>query len=269
VTESWFRTVGVHTHTGRTFTAGEQGVAVINDRLASELARNGSPLGQLLRIEDPRGGRPFTVEIVGIIADIGRPPDTGPFGGVYLPMPAIPPTSLTIVVRTAVPTELLRVLRQFLATYDNRLAWSDLSTGVSLLRQAVRPIRYIAFSAGLIGALSLLLASVGLYAVMSYAVSRRRREIGIRLALGARPLDVRRLVLGQAGMLVVRGATVGLVLALPAMYVVRFLFEGVSPADPLAVGSALLVLVSAGLIAAAVPARRAALIEPMETLREQ
>jgi ABC-type antimicrobial peptide transport system permease subunit len=120
-----------------------------------------------------------------------------------------------------------------------------------------------------IGALSLLLASVGLYAVMSYGVSRRRREIGIRLALGAPALDVRRLVLGQAAVPVVRGATVGLMLALPAIYVVRFLFEGVSPPDPLAVGSALFVLASAGLTAAAMPARRAAFIDPMETLREE
>jgi predicted permease len=269
VTPSWFRTVDVHPHTGRLFTAGEQAVAVINDRLASELAPDGSPLGRLLRVEDSRGGQPFTVEIVGIIPDVGRPPDTGPFSGIYLPMPMTPPTSLTVVVRTTAPAELLSELRHFLATFDNRLAWSDLSTGVTLLRQAVSPIRYIAASAGLIGVLSLLLASAGLYAVMSYTASRRRREIGIRLALGARPVDIRRLVLGQGGVLVARGSVVGLMLALPAMYLVRFLFEGVSPADPIAIGSALFVLVCAGLIAAAVPARRAALVDPMETLREE
>jgi putative ABC transport system permease protein len=270
VTPSWFSTVDVRPHTGRLFTAGDEAVAVINDRLASELASlGGSPLGRLLRIEEVRGGQPFTVEVVGIIPDVGRPPDTGPFRGVYLPMPATPPTSLTVVVRTAAPAELLSELRSFLTTFDNRLAWGDLSTGVTLLRQAVSPIRYIAASAGLIGVLALLLASAGLYAVMSYTASLRRREIGIRLALGARPVDVTRLVLGQAGVLVARGLVVGLMLALPAMYLVRFLFEGVSPADPIAIGAALFVLVASGLVAAGVPARRAAFVDPMESLREE
>jgi predicted permease len=269
VTPSWFRTVDVHPHTGRTFVDGEQAVAVINDRLASELAPGGSPLGRLLRLEDSRGGEPFTAEIVGIVANVGRPPDAGAFGGVYLPMPVSPPTSLTVVVRTAAPAELLAELRPFLDAFDNRLAWSDLSTGGSLLRQAVSPVRYIVVAAGLLGVLSLLLASVGLYAVMSYAVSRRRREIGIRLALGARPLDVGRLVLSQAGLLVARGSAVGLLLAIPAMYVVRFLFEGVSPADPPAIGSALVVLIAGGLVAAAVPARRAAVIDPMRAIRDE
>jgi ABC-type antimicrobial peptide transport system permease subunit len=123
-------------------------------------------------------------------------------------------------------------------------------------------------AAGALGLLALALAAAGLYAVMSYSVALRRREIGVRMAVGARPVDILRMVLGQSVRVVAAGIVVGVVLVVPLTHAVRFLFVGVSPLDPTALIAPLLLLIATALVAGALPARRAARVDPARALRQ-
>lgn len=117
------------------------------------------------------------------------------------------------------------------------------------------------------GALALLLAGVGLYGVLTYAVTRRTNEIGLRVALGAQQQDVVRMVLGDALKLMLIGVLVGAPVALAATQLLRSQLHDVHPADPIAIGTALVVLTACAIVAALVPARRAARLDPLAALR--
>jgi len=127
--------------------------------------------------------------------------------------------------------------------------------------------RMMATLAGAFGLLSLIVASVGLYGLLAYVVASRTKEIGIRMALGAERMQVISLVLGNATRLVLIGAALGLPAAWAASHSVESMLFGLTPADPLTVGAALLTLMSAALIAAFVPARRASRVDPLTALR--
>ena len=130
-------------------------------------------------------------------------------------------------------------------------------------------MRYLAAAAGALGMVALLLAMAGLYAVVSFAVSLRTREIGVRMAIGATPGDVTRLVIRQAVRLMTIGAVAGLALTLPLTFAMRAIFIGVSPFDPLAFLPMLGALALVTLVATIVPARRAARIDPVSALRAE
>jgi putative ABC transport system permease protein len=131
------------------------------------------------------------------------------------------------------------------------------------------PIRYVVLAAGALGVVALFLAAAGLYAVLSYTVLLRRHEIGVRLAIGARPADIARLVLGQSLRLAVVGLVAGFALVLPLTSVAEFLFVGVSRLDPAAISLPAIVLIAAAVVAAYLPARRAARVDPVRALREE
>ena len=120
---------------------------------------------------------------------------------------------------------------------------------------------------GSMGVLGLLLAAIGLFGVISYSVARRTREIGIRIALGAHPRDVARLVLARASMIAFAGIGAGVLLALIAAQVMRSAIYGVSPRDPLTYAAAIATMTLVSLAAAAIPARRAAAVDPFRALR--
>ena len=125
----------------------------------------------------------------------------------------------------------------------------------------------VASLSSLFGALALLLASIGLYGLMAYAVSRRTSEIGIRMALGAERSDVRQMVLGEATRLVLTGIGIGLPLALAGARFLSSMLFALSPADPLTISAATLILLAVAAVASFVPARRASLVDPMVALR--
>jgi len=145
----------------------------------------------------------------------------------------------------------------------------DFTTLEQQLSESLILMRSVASLSGFFGLLAILLATIGLYGIMAYSVARRRNEIGVRIALGAEQSRVVRMVLGEVGRMVIAGALLGVALSLGLTRLVASFLYGVSPTDPVMLGVAVLVLAGVGLLAAALPARRAARLDPVAALREE
>lgn len=275
VMPGWFDVMRARVLAGRLLTGADAGarVAVVNATLAARLARpGGTVVGSTLFVRhgasDATGAQPVLVEIVGVIADPLGYPDGHREPAVYLPMPVEPPTSLVLMLRAEDPEAARADLRRALASIDPRLPWMSADTVATRVAREISPIRYVALSVGGFGSLALVFALVGLYAVLAYVVSLRRREIGVRVAMGAAPRDVMGLVVRQSLRLVATGGAIGLGLALPLAFALRAVLFGVSPVDPLALAPTLGAVGLVAVVAAAFPARRAARLDPVRALRE-
>jgi ABC-type antimicrobial peptide transport system permease subunit len=208
------------------------------------------------------------LEIIGDIADPLDYPDRRTEPAMYLPMPGEPPTSLVFLMRAPDSAAATADLRQILISIDPGLPWTRSDTVAARIAREISPLRYVAMSVGAFGSLALILALAGLYAVLAYVVSLRRREIGVRVAIGAGPRDVMGLVVRQSVRLVTIGGLVGLALVLPLAYALRAALFGISPVEPFALVPALAALGVVAMIAAIVPARRATQIDPVRALRD-
>ena len=217
--------------------------------------------------EAPRDRVPVTV--VGVVADIPRRPgDARPDPVVYRPLPRDAAGMFTLRVRTSDPEGLLPQVREVISQADRRLPVKVDSAETLFLREG-GPVQALALSIGGLGLVALALAATGLYAVMAYLVSLRRQEIGIRLAIGARPADVLRLVLRQGLRLGVAGSVAGLAIATVVAMSLRAALVGVSTFDPLTMLTPAGVLIAVALIASTIPARRASKIDPIRALRQE
>ena len=220
-----------------------------------------------------------TWEIVGVVADIAAPVGTAAFaraaaGVVYLPFLQRPTDGLSSFEEPLVvargdgdPDAVLPFLHEALADVHPGAPVRTMALETMLALRAAEP-RFYAFCAGLFGAAALLLAAFGLYGVLSYVASQRRREIGVRMALGATRGDIVRLIVGQGAVLAAAGAIVGLLLAGASTSIVEALVFGVAPVDPLTFGAVTALLVVVALVACWLPARAAARTDPMDALRE-
>jgi predicted permease len=292
VTERWFSAANARVIAGRPLHASDAGAAaVVSERLARELVPDGSVIGKLVYVADsnisqqsattlvlvrPLAGQPTedpatrrAVEIVGVIANIPRRPgDTRPDPLIYLPMSADAPGLFTLRVRTDEATAKTTQLQDLIRQADRRLQTVIVQSAEALFLREADPTRMVAMSIGALGIVALLLAAAGLYAVMAYLVSLRRQEIGVRMAIGARPGDVITLVFRQGVRLAVFGSLAGFALATPIAMGLRSAFVGVSPFDPAAMLPPAAVLMAVTLMASAIPARRAARIDPIRALRD-
>jgi len=253
---------------GRSFTEQDDDkaapVVIINETLARRYFSGEDPIGK--RIQD--GGSWRT--IVGVVGDVKR------FGleaealpEIYWPYPQarIHP-DFYLAVRTAGnPLEVVAAVRQQIYELDARQLISDVMTMEQRLAPSVAPRRFQMLLFGIFAAVALLLAAVGVYGVISYSVNRRTHEIGIRMALGARPRDVLRLVIRQSMTLVVIGIVIGLAASLSMTRLMLSLLFSISPTDPATFAVITLLLVGVALVACYLPARRAAKVDPMVALR--
>jgi predicted permease len=275
VTPDWFGAAGQRALSGRLFTAADRSapVAVINETLARALHAAGGPtVGAALRTTafNVNSPAPVTADVIGIVSDLARHPERiRPRPEMYLPLGLNPTLTPTLYVRTASPDQLVPAIREAVTGIEPRAPWSHIQTGTEVVAQETSPIRYFANAMGGLGLLALVLATVGLYAVTLCTTSLRTREIGIRMAIGARQSDVVRLVLRQALTVVGIGCVVGLALVVPIAYTMQSVFVGISPIDPLSLGPTVLALLAAGLAAAIVPARRASRIDPVRALKHE
>jgi ABC-type antimicrobial peptide transport system permease subunit len=189
----------------------------------------------------------------------------------YVPMAQLeevsPSAILTARAAAGPPEDLTRALGQAITGVDPAATFT-IRPYSAQLRAAVRQERLVAMLGGFFGGLALLLASMGLYGVTSYSVNRRRGEIGIRLALGANPVGVVRLVMARVGGLVLAGVAIGGAMAYWASGLIAALLFGLGPRDPLTFAIAVGALALAGALAGWLPARRAARIDPVRVLRE-
>lgn len=260
---------------GRWFTPqdyyGTQPVAVINQAAAAQFYPGVDPLGRQVEVdvswsfaETP----PMT--IVGIVEDVrGESAVGAPEAAVYLANTQFGANSLYVWLRAEPGTEsLIPAAREALREADPELAMMDISTLSDVIAQEHATPRFYLTLLGVFSALALLLASVGLYGVVAYAVSQRRREIGIRIALGAASSEVTRMVMLQGVRPVIAGLALGLVLALVGARSLGSLLYGVQPNDPATIVAVTLLLSAVTCVATLLPARRASRIAPAHAIRD-
>jgi predicted permease len=282
VTPGYFATYGTTLLVGRDFAAtdreGAPPVAIVNQAFLEKYI-GGEPakaLGRtvLLREPDPRDGKPVpSLQIVGIVesAAYQRPQDGTP-PTLYMPLPQAeakqwPSAFLTVRSNAGRPSLLVKSVAAALGRVDRRVSLAFLPMTEQFEGKVVRE-RITAILSAFFGVLALLLAGIGLYGVTSYGVSRRRAEIGIRMALGADARAVIRLVLGRVATLVILGVAIGAALSFYVSRFVAALIFGVEPRDPSTFIGAAVVLAAVGALAAWLPARRASRIDPIEVLRK-
>ncbi|HEX6537351.1 MAG TPA: ABC transporter permease [Gemmatimonadaceae bacterium] len=280
VTSEFFATVGMALRSGRVFTdadrAGTERVAVVNEEMARLYWPAGDALGKCIEVGSDT--MPCTT-VVGIVetaraGNIVRQPvqDERPMPGYYLPLDqsnAARTLGPMLYVRTSGDAvRLVPLIRHTMEAMAPDLPVPDVTAFSTALAPQFRPWRLGVVMCGIFGAVALALAMIGLYGVLAFGVSQRTHEIGVRIALGARRDDVRRLVVGQGLRLGALGVAIGIGAALAAGQLLAALLFGVSPRDPvvlaMASGAVLIVVV----LASYLPARRATRIDPMEALRE-
>ena len=238
--------------------------AVINELMARSYFPDRSPVGQF--IENPHGRN----EVVGVVADVrNQGLDSEPKKQVYLPLRQNPVPAMSLVARTERdPMSFASTLQREIWAVDAQQPIYDLSTMDQILARAVFLPRLRTTLLAAFAAAALLLAALGIYGVLSYSVTQRTREIGLRMALGANATETLGLVVRKSMGLIVVGVGVGLVAATLLARSMAGILYGVSTFDLTAFGVAAAVLVTAGLSASLVPARRAVRIDPMVALRE-
>ena len=278
VTPEFFSTLGIPLVKGRDFTAGDHaqapGVVIISEAMARRYWPNEDPIGKRLR-EDSHGSPapdPW-LSIVGVAGEVkyrGLPQNPNADPDVYYPLPQEPNRDLFLAVRSSVdPDSLVAAVRGVLQKLDPDLPVYSVATMAERVANQTTQSRFSAWLLGVFGALALVLAAVGIYSVMAYAVEQRAREIGVRVALGARAGDVLKMVIGQGMRLALLGVALGLGAALALTQLMKRLLFGVAAADPLTYGALALLLTLVALFACWVPARRATKVDPMVALRHE
>jgi predicted permease len=280
VGNSFFATMGVPMIAGRAFdaqdTATSPRVAIINQSLARKRFPNLNPLGKQFKTGDGAAG---WVRIVGICADTR-----------YMNLRDAPPPQFFLLYRQQIdvggmksdaggmnyairtplePAELAPALRQIVQKVDRDLPIVDIRTQQEQIDSAIQTERIFASLTAGFGLLALALACVGIYGIMAYSVANRRSEIGVRLALGAQPGQVRRMILRESTWLAVAGIVVGVGAALLLTRLVKSMLYGIQPYDLPTLASGVSILLAVALAASFIPARRAAGVQPMEALRHE
>jgi putative ABC transport system permease protein len=279
VTPDWFASYGTPLVAGRLFDArdtvhGPQ-VVIVNEKFTRTFFPNKNALGGLINYPSSTNVARPPREIVGVVGDAVYRNLRDPIAPtMYIPLAqysdeAFPLSGISITVRatTVSPSLLARGVAAALTAVDRDLAFNFRLLSDQIRASLVQE-RLVALLSGFFGGLALLLAALGLYGITSYAVSRRRTEIGIRMALGAASGGVVRLVLRRVALLVGAGVVIGTAVCLWAAKFVATLLYGLEPRDPATLVSATLILVGIGAAAGWVPAYRASRIDPAEVLRD-
>jgi predicted permease len=269
VNGSFFATLGIPLLQGRTFessdTADSPHVAVVNEAFIREFFADEYPIGRIFK----HGS--MDVQIVGVCGNAkywNLRSEVPPI--MYLPYPQWREGGMCFEVRSVLPAEsIVPAVRKAAAAADRNIPLTDVRTQTEQIGRQLTMERLFATLCGFVAALALLLSCIGLYGLMAYNVARRRSEIGIRMALGARPQDVAWPVVRGALFMTGIGAVFGGAGALVLVRFIRSMLYGVAPHDPLTLGASVLLLLAVAVLAAWLPARRAARIDPMVALRQE
>ncbi|HKP05104.1 MAG TPA: ABC transporter permease [Chthoniobacterales bacterium] len=271
VTPDYFRTMGI-TLRGRDFTEQEERkedrVAVVNETFAKKFFPGQDPIGKRFNFSGPEN--PFW-QIIGVCGD-GKYNSLGeePKAAVFRPQLRDYSTTVSLVVRTNRDTSsVLVTIQREMRSLDPTLPLYEVKTLKEHMRLPLFPARMAAGALGGFGVLALVLAAVGIYGVMSYVVAGRTREIGLRMALGARTGNVRGLILRQGMTLAVIGASIGLAIAFLATRLLKSVLYGVNAIDPTTFVGVTFLLGAVALLACWIPALRASRVDPMVALRAE
>jgi len=281
ITPGYFRAMGIAQHLGRVIEGGDSAAstpaAVVSESFARGAWPNSNPLGQHLQIGSPGGGQDPPREVVGVVADVKSYLDQPAEPTVYIPVAQAPFAMMklfegwfatTIVVRTSSdPLALSHLVADQLRGVDPSIASGHVRSMEQVRSGAVAMRRFSMVLLSLFAALAVLLAAIGISGVIAFSVSQRVREIGIRMALGAHPRQVLKLVLTEGLRLATVGIIVGVVGALALTRVLESYLYEVKPTDPVAFLSTILLLGPVALLACWIPARRATRVDPIVALR--
>jgi putative ABC transport system permease protein len=271
VDPNYFRAMGIPVRAGRPFADTDSPdspkVMVINENMARRFWPNEDPIGKRVTMRD--WGPPLTGEIIGIVGDVkpdGLESDARPM--IYWPYTQFPVIFDTIVIRTdGNPLNVVGAVKSKIWSVDSQQAITSVDTMEQVLANSVATRRFNMILITLFAATALALASVGIYGVISYTVSQRTHEIGIRMALGAKGSDVMKLVVGQGITLTLAGVVLGIGAAIGLTRLISTLLYGVGPTDVATFVLVAVLLSAVALTACVIPARRATKVDPMFALR--
>lgn len=266
VSEGYFATMGINLLNGRDFrvtdTADSQRVVIVNEEFGRLCFPDKNPLGQIITIDREQH------RIVGLCSNhkyCGLRRSISPI--LYRPYSQYE-MSMTCMIRSVLPPlSLVPAVRKAVAEIDRNLPLEGITTQKLAIKESFRLERLMTSLIGSFALLALTLSCIGLYGLMAYNVARRTGEMGIRKALGARPWDVARPILREALTLAAIGVAIGLPIALALSGLIRAVFYGIEPHDPFTIIGTIVIMVTVAVMAAWIPARRAAKVDPMEALR--
>jgi predicted permease len=271
VSEDYFKTMSIPLNHGRSFnitdTPDTEPVVVVNETFAQQFyPDNATPLDQIVRIDD---GTKRAFRIVGVSRDTtydSLSSEIPPL--VHLSQRQRVQGRTSIAVRSSLsPLSLVTTIRQAIGRIDSQIPMTHIITQTEQNERSIAAHRLFAGLGGFLAGLALLLSCIGLYCIIAYNMAQRTQEIGVRMALGATPAHVARPILREALLLTTIGLAIGLPLALGVAQIIKSQLYGVAPTDPVTIGAVCFTLISVALLAAWLPARRAAKIDPMEALR--
>jgi putative ABC transport system permease protein len=269
-TPNYFPAIGIELRKGRLFNAQDDAqaprVVLVNEAFAARYLKGSDAVGRHIGFGDAKSG---SSEIVGVVADVmNEDLDGFEEPGVYMPFAQSPSFRTTLVIRSSgAHAPIAPAVRGTLAALDPRLPLSEIKTMEQVVYERRSPKEVMMWGMGAFAVMALLMALVGTYAVMAYAVSQRTHEIGVRMALGALPADILKLVLRRGLSLVLLGVGLGLAGAYALTRALEGLLYKVTATDPLAFTIVSLLLASVALLACYVPARRAMKVDPTVALR--
>jgi len=274
ISPDYFHTMSIPLLKGRDFTTRDDmnapGVVIVNETLARQIFPGEDPIGKRIKPGISVGKDQAVMrEIVGVVGDVKHQSLSSEAGAeVYVPHAQVPFSGMALVARTAVdPQSLAATMRNEVSKLDKDIPVYNIRTLDDYLAASVAQPRFNTLLLGIFAGVALFLTMIGLYGVISYSVTQRTHEIGIRVALGAQTSDVLKLVVKQGMALALIGVGVGLLAALALTRVLASLLYGVSATDPVTFGGVSLLLVAVALLACLVPARRAMKVDPMIALR--
>ena len=271
VTPAYFDTLRIPLRQGRFFDerdrAGQPLCIIVNETMARRYWPGRSPVGQFIRFDNRR---PFDIAVVGVVPDVHyRMVREAPQPSFYVPIAQMPAASGVLHVRfVSDPSGRLDELRRVVAAIDPAVPVTRIGTLGNQIERNIAEERMAGVIGVALASVALVLATAGLYATMAFVVGRRTREIGVRVALGARRADVRRLVLGEGLVLVACGVLAGLAFALWIGHALKNQLYGVTATNLVSLAGAAVVLAVSAVIAGWLPARRAAAVDPVVALRE-
>ena len=268
VSASYLDAMGIALKRGRNFIPHEaEPVLIINEELARRHWAGQDPIGRRMRFSDD--GPWFT--IVGIAGDVKQEgARLAPRAQTFIPYWHLPEAGINVVLKTAAQPETLAMpLRQAVRAVDPDIPVTNIAAMTTLVSDSIEEPRFLAVLVGLFAGLALVLAAIGIYGVLSYAVSQRSSEIGLRLALGAGRRDVFSLIVADGFRLAAIGVAIGIAVSLFVAPTLSTLLFNIKPIDPMTFALVVAVILGVGACASIIPARRATRVDPLTALRAE